>query len=106
MENPLPSTPIPSSSPIGEPVTSSFSGSNGTASELSVRARDEQMPGRRIPGEDAPHEHLGLAPRELHPHDLNSVGRLVRAPGPEDDAAGAGQQDRPLAPISFRSTAL
>ena len=31
MENPLPSTPIPSSSPIGEPVASSFSGSNGTA---------------------------------------------------------------------------
>ena len=31
MENPLPSTPIPSSSPIGDPVSSSLSGSNGAA---------------------------------------------------------------------------
>ena len=42
--NPLPSTPSPSSKPIGEPVTSSSSGSNGTATSFPSAVATRRCP--------------------------------------------------------------
>ena len=105
MANPSPSTPIPSSSPIGEPVASSFSGSNGTASSFPSRRRHQQVPGRRVPGVHAPRDAPSArrsgasSPRSGSPTVAWFV-RRVRKTIPRAPGRRTGHS----APISFRSS--
>ena len=97
--------PDPPSSPIGEPVTSSFSGSNGTATIFPSALATSRCPLGEYRAKTPRMITLG-SPRGSFIPDLKLGRRLVRAPSPEDDAAGAGQGPAHSPPASFRSTAL
>ena len=59
-------------------------GSKGAATSLPSPVDDEQVPGGRVSRVHAAHQHVRLAVRKRHRHDLEIAGRLVGKAGAED----------------------